>query len=107
MGLGWTSCSHISGAGADHHAPARRFKGRMALTRMTHTRPLQFRPVEGGFGQELVPGHPTRPAREWEVDSWWIDPDEIVLVGGGFSEISLDDFNRVAGMLGEYTNAEG
>ena len=42
----------------------------MKLIRFTHTRPLRFEPVPDGFGQQLIAGHPTRPAREWEVDSW-------------------------------------
>jgi hypothetical protein len=49
----------------------------MKLVPYTHTRPIQFRDVEGGFGKEVIPQHPVRRARLWEMaESWWQEEDE-------------------------------
>ncbi len=45
--------------------------------RRTYTLPPILRPVEGGlpFQTERIPDHPTRDAREWEVDCWEEDDE--------------------------------
>jgi hypothetical protein len=45
----------------------------MKLVPFTHTRPIQYRDVEDGFGKEVIPSHPVRPAREWEMCESWLE----------------------------------
>ena len=57
------------------------------LVRMTFQHPITMRVAVDADGRELkhddgklirevVPNHATRPAREWELNSWWVEVDE-------------------------------
>ena len=52
------------------------------LTRTTYTHPEQLRPsgvqhADGSPMMERIPNHPKRPARAWEVNTWWEETPEM------------------------------
>ncbi len=61
--------------------------GGVTLIRMTYAHPEQMRSVADETGKmirERVPGSPTRPALDYEVNVWWEEVDDRA---AAFSEI--------------------